>query len=127
MRRTIASAMTLAVAMLSAACSSSSGGGADAGVVDAEVDAESDVTAGDASDEEAESSPVYGCNEAQLAFATSMACGQCVAQNCAALLHACTNCVLCEMQLSGCPACGSTCFARAGAGAGTGATLDAGP
>ncbi len=124
MRRTIASAMTWAVATLSAACSSTSGGHADGGVVvDAEVDAESDATVEDASDEEAESSPVYGCNEAQLAFATTMACGQCVAQNCAKLLQACTNCVLCEMQLSGCPACGSTCFG----GTRTGATFDGGP
>lgn len=126
MRRTIAPAMTLAIATLSAACSSSSGGGAD-GSVDVEIAAEPDAGAADASDEEAESSPVYGCNEAQLAFATTMACGQCVAQNCAALLRACTNCPLCEMQLTGCPACLSMCFAGAGARPGIGAPPDGGP
>jgi hypothetical protein len=126
MRRTIARAMTLAMATLSAACSTSSGGGVD-GSVDVEIGAEPDVAAADASDEEAESSPVYGCNEAQLAFATTMACGQCVAQNCAALLRACTNCPLCEMQLTGCPACLSMCFAGAGTPPGTGVPLDSGP
>jgi hypothetical protein len=125
MRRTIAGALTLSMAALSAACSSSSGGGAD-GSVDVEIAAESDATVVDASDEEAESSPVYGCNEAQLAFATSMACGQCVAQNCAALLRACTNCPLCELQLTGCPVCLSVCFAGAGAGPGAPAALDSG-
>jgi hypothetical protein len=121
MPRTLATATTLAILACSAACSSSSGGGVDAGVVDVTAP-ELDVTVEDASDEEAESSPVYGCSQAQLAFATNMQCGQCVAQNCAALLKACTNCVLCEMQLSGCPACTATCYAR-----GATAALDAGP
>jgi hypothetical protein len=94
--------------------------------VDAGVDVaapELDASVADASDEEAESSPVYGCSQAQLAYATSMPCGQCVAQNCAALLAACTNCVLCEMQLTGCPACTATCYARGGVAA----AFDGGP
>ena len=113
MPRTFATATTLAVFACCTACSSSSGGG-DAGTVDAIAPSEEDdATAADASDEEAESSPVYGCDEAQLAFATGMACGQCVAQNCAAYLKACTNCILCEMQLSmGSSMCTATCFAR---------------
>jgi hypothetical protein len=122
MPRTLAIATTLAILACSTACSSSSGGGVDAGVVDVAAPPELDVTVEDASDEEAESSPVYGCSQAQLAFATNMQCGQCVAQSCAALLKACTNCVECEMQLSGCPACTATCYAR-----GAAAAFDAGP
>ena len=55
---------------------------------------------------------MVGCSEGQLAYATNMQCGQCVAQNCMALLMACTNCPLRVLQLSGCPACSATCFAR---------------
>ncbi len=110
--------MALAVAAFAGACSSSSGGGptvVDASTVDVESQVESDATASDASEEDVEISPVDTCSESQLAFATSMACGQCVAQNCAALLRSCTNCILCMQQLSTCPACTSMCF-----GGGTG-------
>jgi hypothetical protein len=114
--RNFANATALAVAAFSAACSSSSNGPTvmDASVVDAETQAESDGAA-DANEEEAEISPVYTCSEAQLAFATNMACGQCVAAMCAKLLSACTNCILCQQQLgTGCPACASMCFGGGG-------------
>ena len=107
-KKTLPLGIALVAAALSSACSSSSGGNGDGGVTDAGLGPSFD--AADANEEEAESSPVFGCSEAQLAYGTSMACGQCVAQNCAALLKACTNCVLCQMQLNQCPACLSMCF-----------------
>jgi len=129
--RTIAVAMTLAVAAFFAACSSSSGGGGgtDAAVVDVMVATgpESDSTVADASEEEAEISPVDTCNQAQLSFATTMACGQCVAQKCAKYLQSCTNCITCQQQLgSACAACGAMCSAGPGPGP-VMMTLDAGP
>ncbi len=115
MPRTLVTAMTLTIFACYAACSPSSGGGGmDAGVPDV-VAPELDSAVTDASEEEAEISPVDTCSEAQLAFATSMTCGQCVAQNCSAILMACTNCPLCMQQLSGCPACTGACFARGSA------------
>jgi hypothetical protein len=111
-----AMALALAVAAFSAGCSSSSSGPTvvDASVVDAETQVESDGAA-DANEEEAAISPVDTCSEAQLAFATNMACGQCVATSCAKLLNACTNCILCQQQLgTGCPACASMCFGGGG-------------
>jgi hypothetical protein len=130
--RTIAVATTLAVAALFAACSSSSSGG-DAGPDAALIDVmlptgpESDATVVDASDEEAEISPVDTCDEGQLAFATTMACGQCAAQKCAKYLQACTNCITCQQQLgNGCSACGSMCFGGPGPGP-VMMTLDGGP
>jgi hypothetical protein len=129
--RTIAVAMTLAVAAFFAACSSSSGGGGtDAAVVDVvamgpEIDS---TVAADAGEEEAEISPVYTCDQAQLSFATTMACGQCVAQKCAKYLQSCTNCILCQQQLgSACAACGAACSAGPGPGPGPIMTVDAGP
>jgi hypothetical protein len=119
--RVIAFAIPLAVAALAAACSSSSNGAHDGGVLDASGEAESEVdaTVDDTGDDGAAVSPVYTCDEAQLAFATSMACGQCVAQKCAKYLQACTNCITCQQQLAmGCPACGSMCFGGAGPGPG---------
>ena len=123
--RVIAFAIPLAVAALAIACSSSnSGGGHDAGIVDAlgaEAESETDATVGDASEEQAATSPVDTCDEAQLAFATSMACGQCVAQKCAKYLNACTNCIDCQQQLAnGCSACVSMCFGIGGPGPGPG-------
>jgi len=111
-------ALVLGVGALSAACSSSSSGGdagsiVEASVVDVET-AESDASPSDASDDQPQS-PVYGCSESQLAFATkSMACGECVATNCSTLLHSCTNCTLCQQELTNCPQCVSMCFAGGG-------------
>jgi hypothetical protein len=126
--RTIAVAMTLAVAAFFGACSSSSGGGGtDAAVADVMVATgpESDATVADASEEEAEISPVDTCDQAQLSFATTMACGQCVAAKCAKYLQSCTNCITCQQMLgSACPACGVMCSAGPGP---VMMTLDAGP
>jgi hypothetical protein len=120
--RVIAFAIPLAVVALAFACSSSTSSGAhDAGLIDAlgEAESEIDATADDASEEQAATSPVFTCNEAQLAFATSMACGQCVAQKCAKYLQACTNCITCQQMLaSGCSACSSMCFGGGGPGPG---------
>jgi hypothetical protein len=115
---TFATTMALVTAAFAGACSSSSGGGptvVDASTVDVESQVGADASASDAS-EDVVISPVDTCSEAQLAFfINNMPCAQCVAQNCAALLRACTNCPLCQQQLSGCPACTSMCF-----GGGTG-------
>jgi hypothetical protein len=126
--RTIACATTFAAAAVVAACSSSSGGGSgapDAQVIDVlavgEAQSEVDATSDDASEQDAGSSPVFGCNEAQLAYATTMACGQCVAQKCAKYLKACTNCIDCQQQIAmGCSACVSMCFGVGGPGPGPG-------
>lgn len=121
--RVIALAIPLAVVTLAAACSSSSNGVHDAGVIGAmgEAASEIDATTDDASgDDGAATSPVYTCDEAQLAFATgNMACGQCVAQKCAKYLQACTNCITCQQNLAmGCAACSSMCFGGVGPGPG---------
>jgi hypothetical protein len=109
-------AMALGAAAFSAACSSSSSGPTvvDASLVDVGIQVESDGAA-DASEEDAEVSPVDTCSQAQLSFATTMACGQCVATSCAKFLQSCTNCILCQQALgTGCPACGSMCFGGGG-------------
>jgi hypothetical protein len=120
--RVIALAIPLAAVALAAACSSSSNGAHDAGLIDAPGEAESeiDATADDSSQEVDAISPVYTCDEAQLAYATNnMACGQCVAQKCAKYLQACSNCITCQQNLGmGCPACASMCFGGAGPGPG---------
>jgi hypothetical protein len=106
--RTIAIVSALTTAALCAACSSSSGSKLDGGIV--EAGAESDATTLVTLDagEDGQSSG-GGCSEAQLSLATDTACGPCVVQNCTMFLKACSDCQVCKMQLSACPACLSSC------------------